>query len=49
MEFHTYQLKSERWHRVVVRSVASTIEQDDIKNDIEVFGHEVATIIPTVK
>lgn len=43
-EFHTYQLKSEKKYRVVVRNLHHSADIDDIKLEIENHGHKVANI-----
>lgn len=49
LEYHTYQLKSDRWYRFVIRGLPSSTNHDDIKKAIEVEGHEVATITNITK
>lgn len=49
LEFHTYQLKTDRWYRVVIRGLPSTTNHDDIKTELEDYGHQVATVTPIVK
>lgn len=44
IEYHTYQLKSEKAYRVVIRGLPSSISHDEIKADLEKMGHEVAGI-----
>lgn len=41
IEYHTYQLKSEKWYRVVIRGLPSSISSEEIKADLEKLGHEV--------
>lgn len=45
MEYHTYQLKSERWYRVVIRGLPSSTDREEIKAAIEDHGHKVTNII----
>jgi hypothetical protein len=43
-EFHTFRPKEERNYRVVLRHMHYSINPDDIKAEIENFGHKVANI-----
>lgn len=49
IEYHTYQLKSERWFRFVARGLPPDTIQDEIKKDIEKHGHVVASITNVIK
>lgn len=44
IEYHTYQLKSEKCYRFVIRGLPSSISHDEIKADLEKMGHEVVGI-----
>lgn len=44
IEYHTYQLKSEKSYRTVVRGLPSSISHDEIKEDLEKLGHEVVGV-----
>jgi len=49
MEYHTYQLKSERWYRIVIRGLPSSTNCEEIKTAIEEHGHKVTNIINVYK
>ena len=49
LEFHTYQLKSDKWYRIAIRGLPASTKHEDIKQDINVVGHEVAVITPIVQ
>lgn len=49
IEYHTYQLKSDRWYRIVIRGLPSSTEREDIKTAIEEKGHKVENIINVLK
>lgn len=42
--FHTYQMKSQRKYRVVIRNLHHSTNIDEIKEELEVQGHEVANV-----
>lgn len=44
ISFHTFQLKTDRAYRVVVRNLHYSTNTDDIKTFIEKFGHKVRNI-----
>lgn len=45
MNFHTYQLKSERAYRVVIKNLHYSTNINEIKEEIENLGHKVRNII----
>ncbi len=49
MEYHTYQLKSERWYRIVIRGLPSSMAHNDIKQELENKGHIVTNIVNIYK
>lgn len=49
LEYHTFQLKSERWYRFVIRGLPSSTSHHEIKTAVEEEGHEVASIINIYK
>ena len=44
IEYHTFQLKSDKLYRFVVRGLPSSISMDEIKTDLQKMGHEVENI-----
>lgn len=42
--FHTYQIKQERHYRVVLRNIHYSVDIEDIKDEIEKYGHKVTNI-----
>lgn len=44
IEYHTYQLKSEKAYRVVIRGLPSSISHEEIKAELVEMGHEVVGI-----
>jgi len=44
VEYHTYQLKSDKCYRFVIRGLPSSISQEEIKMDLEKLGHDVTGI-----
>ena len=49
LQFHTYELKSNRWYRIVIGGLPSSTEHDDIKNNMESIEQKVATATLIVK
>lgn len=49
IEYHTYQIKSERWYRFVIRGLPPSTNEGDIKNELENKGHEVASVVNIMK
>jgi len=49
IEYHTYQLKSDKLYRFVVRGLPSSISIDEIKTDLQKMGHEVENITNVFK
>uniref|UniRef100_A0A1B0GHS3 Putative nucleic-acid-binding protein from transposon x-element n=1 Tax=Lutzomyia longipalpis TaxID=7200 RepID=A0A1B0GHS3_LUTLO len=45
LELHTYQFKSERAFRVVLKGLHSSTKAEDIKTELERLGHKVQSII----
>lgn len=45
INYHTYQVKQERAYRVVIKGVHFSTPVDDLKIEIESYGHEVRNII----
>ena len=43
-KFHTYQLKQERPFRVVLRNIHHSVDLDELKFELQTFGHEVTNI-----
>lgn len=43
-EFHTYQLKHERNYRVVIKNLHYSVDLDNLKVEIEEYGHKVSNI-----
>lgn len=49
MQYHTYQIKSERCYRIVVRGLPASTDCDDIKKAIEEKNHSVASVVNVYK
>lgn len=49
IRYHTYQLKSERAFRFVIRGLPSSTDKDEIKEEIEKLGHTVDSIVNVSK
>jgi hypothetical protein len=49
LQYHTYQLKSERLYRFVVRGLPSSTDQEEIKEAIVKLGHDVAAVTNVFK
>lgn len=45
LEYYTYQLKSERLYRFVVRGLPSSLEVKDIEEEIRELGHDVTNVL----
>lgn len=45
IQYHTYQLKSDRLYRVVIRGLPASIDTPDIKSAIEEKGHQVKNVL----
>ena len=43
-KLHTYQLKQERPFRVVLRNIHHSVDLDELKFELQTFGHEVTNI-----
>jgi hypothetical protein len=44
VEFHTYQPRQQRAYRVVIRYIHYSIEQENLINEIEAYGHKVRNL-----
>ena len=49
LEYHTYQLKSERLYRFVIRGLPSSMDAKDIAAEIQNLGHEVTNVLNVQK
>lgn len=47
--YHTYQLKSEKSYRAVIRGLHPTCDENDIKNELIELGHEPSKITNIIK
>lgn len=45
LEYHTYQLKSEKLYRFVIRGLPPSIDTSDILDEIQQLGHEVSNVL----
>lgn len=49
IDYHTYQLKSEKLFRFVARGLPPSTSCNEIKNDVEKHGHTVTSIMNVIK
>ena len=49
IEYHTYQLKSERSFRVVIRGLPPTCEEEDVTTELKNLGHDVVRTTNIIK
>lgn len=49
LEYHTYQLKSERLYRIVIRGLQTSMNATDIAAEIQSLGHEVTNVLNVQK
>lgn len=43
-DFHTYQIKQEKNYRVVLKNIHHSVEENELKQEIEEYGHTVKNI-----